>query len=458
MTSSSAKLPAAPPGSKRLWLAIALLAYNLALLLLSPALVVWLLWRAAVPRKGPGNLLHRFGFVPRPPAEAAPRVWLHAVSAGEMAALKPVSDALRESLPSAYLAVSTVTSTGMSVGRRGGQSADALFYLPFDLLPTTLLALWRVRPNLLVVAEKELWPNLLGLARLLGAEVLVVNGRVSDRMMRRARLGAPVVRWLYSLPRHFCVQSPEDAGRLAQLGVPDSRVSVPGNTKVDAMVEPDREAEARLRQDLGVAEGDVWLVAGSTHAGEEELVLEAFAVILDAMPEARLLLAPRHVERVPAVLEMMARRSLECTRRSQCSAAESAGRGLCAPPSQQVVVLDTMGELRAAYGFGTAGFVGGTLVPVGGHNLLEPVASGRAVLFGPHTENCADVADLVLSAGIGVRVEGGRALAVEFLRIAKDPARQRDLARRGQALMEQQRGAARRCAHVAMALLQEKSA
>ena len=430
-------------------LALALAAYNLLLVVLSPALVVWLVWRTVVQRKGSGNLLHRLGFVPRPPRQARPRVWLHAVSAGEMAAMKPVSDALRQRLPDAYLAISTITATGMSVGEKSCRSATALFYLPFDLLPTALLARWRLRPDLVVVAEKELWPNLLGLARLMGAVVVVVNGRVSDRMMRRARLSPRIVRWLHSLPHHYCVQCEQDAARLVEFGVPPACITVAGNTKVDTMAARDGEAEERLRRLLGVSEHDVWLVAGSTHPGEEEAVVEAFALIRKAIPAARLLLAPRHLERAGAVSEMLAQRGLDHVLRGACS-------GAAARPA--VVVLDTMGELRAAYGLATVGFVGGTLVPVGGHNLLEPVAAGRAVLFGPHTHNCADVADLVLSAGVGFPVASAGELAERFLRIAKDPDLQQEVARRGQVLIEQQRGAAGRCVEVAMRLLKERTA
>jgi len=448
--SSPPQPPATSSARSRPWrLALALAAYNLLLVILSPALVGWLLWRTVVQRKGSGNLLHRLGYVPRPPRQARPRVWLHAVSAGEMAAMKPVSDSLRQRLPGAYLAISTLTATGMSVGEKSCRSADALFYLPFDLAPTALLALWRLRPALVVVAEKELWPNLLGLARLMGAVVVVVNGRVSDRMMRRAGLAPHLVRWLYSLPHHYCVQSEQDAARLVELGVPPACVTVAGNTKVDTMAARDREAEERLRRNLGVSEHDVWLVAGSTHPGEEEAVAEAFAVIRKAIPGARLLLAPRHLERAGAVSEMLAQRGHDHVLRSACS---SAGFRPAA------VLLDTMGELRAAYGLATLGFVGGTLVSVGGHNLLEPVAAGRAVLFGPHTHNCADVADLVLSAGVGFRVASAGELAERFLRIAKDPDLQQEVARRGQALIECQRGAAGRCVEVATRLLKERTA
>jgi len=426
-------------------LTLALFGYNLLLMAAMPVVVVWLGWRLLVKGKQIGDWGHRFGLVPRLGSERRPRIWVHAVSAGEMAAARPVVAALREALPGAAIGVSTHTDTGMAVARRGCPGADALFYLPFDSPDCMGLALWRLRPDLVVVVEKELWPNLLGLARMSGARVLVVNGRVSDRMVGRARYGWGLVRWLYELPDLLCVQSEEDAARLRRLEVSGRRIVTAGNTKVDTLANRDEEAEARLAEELGVGGEEVWLVAGSTHPREEEEVVEAFRRIRQELPSARLLLAPRHLERAGAVWEMVRGRGLEVARRSEGGAARS----------EAVVLLDTMGELRAAYGFATAGFVGGTLVPVGGHNLLEPVASERAVLFGPHTANCADVADLVVEEGVGFRIGDAAELAERFLRIARDGELRGRVACRARALIEAQRGASTRCAAAARALLAE---
>lgn len=438
----SAPGPSPSPAMHPRWrLAVELAAYNLLLAALLPAMAGWLLWRFLARRRGLGRWDHRLGFVPRLPA-GGPRVWVHAVSAGEVAAARPVLRALQAALPGARLALSTITAAGMAVARQSCPEAEARFFLPFDLPLCTLRALGRVRPRLVVLAEKELWPNFLGLARLCGARVLVVNGRVSERMMRRARWGEPLVHWLYRLPDHFCVQSPEDARRLRRLGVSAARVTVAGNTKVDALAHRDRPAEERLARELGGGEGEVWLVGGSTHAGEEDALLEAFAALRERLPAARLLLAPRHQERTAAVCARVVERGFPVSRRSEGP-----------PAGRPVVVLDTMGELRAAYGLPGVAFVGGTLAPVGGHNLLEPVAAGRAVLFGPHTENCPDVADLVVEAGVGFRVEAGRDIAERFLWLAADPERSAEIGRRGAALIARQRGAAARCAEVALRLL-----
>ncbi len=424
-------------------LAVELAAYNLVALVFLPVLGVWLGWRLLMRRKPVGSWRERFGMVGRLPAKARPHIWVHAVSAGEMAAATPVVSALREVFPEAAIAVSTQTPAGMAVARRSCRETDCLFYLPFDAPDCMGLALWRLRPELLVVTEKELWPNLLGLARLMGARVMVVNGRVSDRMMGRAGWLPGFVKWLYRLPDLMCVQSEEDGRRLRLLGVPAGRILVAGNTKVDCLSRRDEGAEAELAGDLGVRPDEVWLVAGSTHPGEEETVVEAFRAVCDEIPSARLLVAPRHLERVAEVSVMIAQRGMNVVRRSGDRVGDEQG----------VVVLDTMGELRAAYGLATAGFVGGTLAPVGGHNLLEPVAAGRPVLFGPHTENCEDAADLVLNAGVGFRTCGADELATQFLRIARDAHLREKVAARAARLMGEQQGASARCAAAGRGLL-----
>jgi 3-deoxy-D-manno-octulosonic-acid transferase len=356
-------------------------------------------------------------------------------------------EVLRASLPHAQIGMSTITPAGMTVAMRSCQAADAFFYLPFDGLCCMLPAFLRIRPQLVMLTEKELWPNFLGLARLSGAKVLVVNGRVSDRALRRAKWVPMFVRWLYRLPDLICVQSAQDQRRLLRLGVPPHRILIGGNTKVDGMVDRDRGAESELAADLGVAEGEPWLVAGSTHPGEEEIVIQAFGLIRAQLPQARLLLAPRHLERGPAVSAMIAEQGFSVARRTE---------GLSSPDA--VVILDTMGELRAAYALATVGFVGGSLVPVGGHNLLEPTAAGRVVLFGPHTQNCADVADLVLESQVGFHVTDAQGLAEQFLRIARDANLQAEIARAAASLIASQRGAAARCAAAACNLLPSSDA
>jgi len=446
----------------RQWgLVLRLLAFNLLLLAALPAIVGWMAWRSLVRRKPMGSWRHRLGLVPRMRAGSGPRIWLHAVSAGEVAAARPVLDALRTAFPDARIALSTVTTAGMTIAKRSCRDVDVFCYLPFDAPFCMAQALLRLRPDLVVVAEKELWPNFLGLARLFGARVLVVNGRVSDRTIGRAKWLPGFVAWLYQLPDLLCVQSSQDSKRLLDLGVATSRVLVAGNTKVDSLSERDARLEAELAADLGVLADDVWLVAGSTHPGEDEAVVDAFGAIRERIPRARLLLAPRHLERVPAVSAMVAQRGFRVLRRSElcrrdvAGSTRQAGNGSVGsePPSEAVVVLDTIGELRSAYALAAAGFVGGTLVPIGGHNLLEPPAVGRPVIFGPYTANCSDVAEMVTSEQVGFCVDTAQDLAERFIGIAGDAAARSRIGLAAERLMRRQRGAAERCAGAAGVLL-----
>lgn len=425
-------------------LILELLAYNLMLLVLLPLMAVWLGWRLVVRRKPLGVWRHRFGLVPLLPKTSHPRIWIHAVSAGEMAAAKPVVAELRRVFPKAGIALSTHTDTGMEVARKICQEADVIFYLPFDWLSTMGLALHRLRPELIMVLEKELWPNFLGLSRLMQAKVLAVNGRVSDRMIKRARWAPGFIKWLYRLVNCLCVQSERDAARLRALELAEpARIMVAGNTKADTLAQRDAELENRLVTELGIRDSELWLVAGSTHPGEEEQVIEAFKEIKKELPTARLLLAPRHLERVAEVSALMAQKGIEVVRRSE-------GRH---DRPEAAVILDTMGELRAAYSFATVGFVGGTLAPIGGHNVLEPAAVGRPVLFGPHTENCVDLVELLLEAEIGFQINNAQELAQEFVKIAQDKTRGKLIAERSLDLIERQRGAAARCVRMAVKLL-----
>ena len=429
-------------------LALELLAYNLLLLPLLPIIAVWIGWRIIVLHKPIGRWRDRFGLVPPLPRTGGPRILVHAVSAGEMTAAAPVVAELRRRFPESAIAVSTHTDTGMEMARKSCSSADAFLYLPFDCLAAMGLALLRLRPDLVVIVEKELWPNFLAAARLQGAAVIAVNGRVSDRMVRRARVLPSFVRRLYQLVDVICVQSEDDARRLRGIGLSGRfpLILLAGNTKADTVADRDAAAEARLADTLAVSSDELWLVAGSTHPGEEEQVADAYLAIREREPSARLLLAPRHLERLPEVFAMLAEKGLHVVARSE---GRPAG-------SEAAVVLDTMGELRAAYALGVAGFVGGTLVPVGGHNLLEPPAVGVPVLFGPHTENCADTADLLLNAGVGIRIADGAALANELLRLASDAHLRAYLGQQAEQLVREQRGASARCVAAATDLLAAK--
>jgi 3-deoxy-D-manno-octulosonic-acid transferase len=423
---------------------LSLVGYNLLLLPALPWLLLWGIWRLVVGRKARAGWAQRLGFSPRPRPGKGYRIWVHAVSAGEMTAAAPVVTALVRQAPGAQLLVSTTTPAGRQMGRRLCPEAEAVFYFPLDLWPCVRLSLGRLRPELVILTEKELWPNFLALASLRRIPVLLVNGRLSQRTLARARRFPVLWRWAFGHLTWACLQSETDRRRLLAIGADPARLEVAGNTKFDYLLSRARSGEGELSLLLARPEAR-WIVAGSTHPGEEEALLEAFVRIrprLSESPALRLLIAPRHVERAEEVVRLAEGRGLRAARRSRGPLEEA-----------EVVVLDTMGELGAAYGLGAVAFVGGSLAPVGGHNVIEPLARGCPVLFGPHVESCQDLAELALSAGAAFQVRTARELAEGLLRMLEDEAVRRQAAARGRALVEANAGAAGRCAVRAVRLL-----
>jgi 3-deoxy-D-manno-octulosonic-acid transferase len=380
--------------------------YNGLLLLASPAIFAILL---AKPRCRRG-LPQRFGF--RRPflhPDRRPLIWMHAVSLGEVVAIAPLVRELHRRHPDYRFAVSTVTETGRdAVEQRLSGIAEHL-YAPLDFPWVVARTVHRLQPVLYVFIETELWPNLLGHLARRGIPTIMVNGRLSTASYARQR--RPPVLWLYQAMlrsvRLCLMQSDRDVERIISLGADARSVYRTGNIKFD---QPLPASDRQLtRADLGLAPEAPLLVAGSTHPIEEEILLQAFETVLVRHPSSQLLLAPRHIERAEAVEAMVRGRGLTVRRRSTVPR-----------PGQSrphVVILDSRGELAAFYGQATVAFVGGTLVPIGGHNLLEPAFWAKPVLFGPYTDHCAEIADLLALAGGGRRVTTAGELASEVTRL-----------------------------------------
>ena len=401
--------PAGVERSSRGALPMLNVVYNGLLLLLSPLILVLL---AVKPRCRRG-LAERLGMSgPRIRPDQRPLIWMHAVSFGEVVAIAPLVRELHRRHPDHRFAVSTATETGRdAVEQRLAGIAEHL-YAPLDFPWAVARTIDRLRPVLYVFIETELWPNLLGQLARRGVPAVMINGRLSTRSYARQRR-APV-RWLYgrilrSL-RLCLMQSDRDAERIISLGADPNAVYRTGNIKFDQPL-PLSDRMVR-RTELGLAEGAPLLVAGSTHAVEEEIVVDAYRLALTRHPTAQLLLAPRHIERADAVEAMVRERGLTVRRRSQRGEGEQ-----LAAPRTQVVVLDSRGELAGIYREATVAFVGGTLVPIGGHNLLEPAFWAKPVLFGPYTDHCVEIANLFEQAGGGRRVNTAEELNAEVIRL-----------------------------------------
>jgi 3-deoxy-D-manno-octulosonic-acid transferase len=371
-------------------------------------------------------------------------VWVHAVSVGEVLAARPLVAALKDRLPGWRVFVSTTTITGNAVASTSA-AADGLFYAPFDWPRPVRAALGALDPTLLVLMEREIWPSLIHEAHRRGTRVAAANGRLSERSFSRYRLVGAFLRRVLGEVDLFLMQAPAHGVRLIDLGAPASRVQVTGNLKFDAAEAP-KPSEA-LESRLGPsARGQRPLfVAGSTTEGEEELVLTAFRIVLGRVPAAALVLVPRHPERFDRVPPLAASSGLRCVRRS---ALEPGGWR-----DEEVVLLDSLGELASLYALADVVFVGGSLVPSGGHNILEPAAAGRPVIVGPHMDNFQEIADQFLAAGALVQVANARELGDEVSAMLLDPSRRRELGERGRRLVEDNRGAVRRTVDALMALV-----
>lgn len=385
----------------------------------------------------PRDLTDRLDALPRRP------VWIQAVSVGEVGLARALIRALARETTLQERPLPLVLSTTTPAGR---DTAAAIrepglvgsFYFPIDWKPFVRRTLRGVKPSALVCVETELWPGTLTQCRQRGVPVVLINGRISETSGRRyLRLGG-MLRGPLEAVRLACMQSEDDARRLRAIGVPADRVVVTGNMKFDAAPLMPEGLEAGRRA-YGIPDSvSRVLVAGSTSAGEEEMLLDAVA--LAGLQQTLVILAPRHRERFDEVAALLRRRGLSFARRSELP--EVAHR--------QVLLLDTIGELARAYALASVAgvaFVGGSLVPRGGQNLIEPAACGVPVLFGPHTASFAAVADSLIQAGAGFRVDGVEGLAAELRRLFQDGASRRAAGRAGRNLIEAHRGATDRTVH-----------
>lgn len=379
------------------------------------------------------GLRERLGAVPR---LAPGAVWVHGASVGEILAATRLVDRLRESGRPVF--ASTTTTSGREVVRASRPDVPSAL-APLDHPWCAAAALARVRPRALLLVETELWPSWIAAADRADVPVLVVSGRLSDRSFPRYRRLRHLLRGTLRRLSAVGARSAEDAERFVALGVPPERVRVTGDLKL----EPPATAP-RAAADLDAALGDAPLVvAGSTHPGEEAAALGALEAAEAAGLRAALLLAPRRIERAPEVAELAAGRGRTVRRRTALAGARLA--------PGEVLLLDTLGELAAVYARASVAFVGGTLAPVGGHNLLEPAQAGRPVLFGPHCENARAAAELLRASGAGQCVADPAALARAVVAALRDPDAGRARGARARARLEEHRGSAER----AVALLDE---
>lgn len=399
------------------------------------------------------GLAERLGRVPArlgisaAPSSPPPVIWVHAVSVGEVLAVRGLIEEVRMRFPRHRVVVTTTTDTGQALARkRFGQ--ENVFYFPMDFAFAVRPYLQALRPQLVVIAETEFWPNFLRLARHSGAAIAVVNARISDRSRPNYLRFRWAIRRALANVDLFLAQTQEDADRLASIGAEPGRVKVTGNLKFDIRPPEPPPLVERLRRSLaGTGAGPV-LVCGSTVEGEEPLLLKALENVRVAHPQAAMILAPRHPERFDSVAMLLGQMGIPSWRRSRWNGEPLMGA---------VLLVDTIGELSALYSLADVAFVGGSLVPRGGHNIIEPAQYGVAIVVGNHTENFRDIVGL-FQARDAVRIVGPADLPLVFMELLANTAERLALGQRAAETMKSQTGATLRTVEALAALIAEKSA
>jgi len=427
------------------------LLYTAVSLVLFVVLLPRFVYQALRYRKYVTNLRQRLGYLPVSfNVDGEESIWIHAVSVGEALAARTLAAELKKRYPSLRLFVSTTTVTGQQVAAHEIGEADGVFYFPLDFPFIVKRTLRLVNPRLFLMVETEIWPNLLRACRRAGVKTAVVNGRISTRSYPRYRLVRPLFRRVLADVDRFCMQSSESAERLIDLGADPARVSVTGNLKFDSIraagAAPGSDrAKPRVLRFFDVPADRPVVMAGSTMRGEELVVLKAFERMRADAPRAVLVIAPRHPERFSEVEQLARDEGFRTARRTQLTIDED--------PAADVVILDTIGELAQLYRVATVVFVGGSLVPTGGHNILEPAAFGRAILFGPHMQNFKEIAATFLERRAAIEVRDEWELEAAFRELLSDATRRGTLGRAAQAIVDGNHGARARTLDAIAALL-----
>jgi 3-deoxy-D-manno-octulosonic-acid transferase len=380
-----------------------------AMLLATP----WWLLQMARYAKYRAGLSQRLGIVPGHIKNVRERVlWIHAVSVGEVLAISTLVTKLRERDPTHRVVVSTTTATGNQLAReRFG--AKNVFYFPLDFGFAIQPYLRALKPDMVILAETEFWPNFLRLVAKSGAKIAVVNARISDRSFPRYRRWHNIFRRVLQPVGIFLAQSEEDARRLVTIGAAADRVSVGGNLKFEVGGGVNAEIVHQVREAFAEGDAQPLIIAGSTVEGEEPLVLSACAEVMKHFPKMALILAPRHRERFAPVAKLVTDSEFRLVRRSEWKQDPL--------PPRTVFLLDSIGELASLYALATVAFVGGSLVPRGGHNILEPAQHGVPIVIGPHYENFRDIIAIFQRAN-AVRIVEAERLGAEFIHLLGDHA------------------------------------
>ncbi|MBU0478352.1 3-deoxy-D-manno-octulosonic acid transferase [bacterium] len=386
------------------------------------------------------NLSQRFGKLPQSlinVAQSGKSVWIHAVSVGEVAAAMPFIDEFRKTFPDYRIFLSTVTATGNQFAKKI-KDIDGLFFFPFDYSFAVKKAITHISPNMFITFETEIWPNFLKSAQDMKIPCILVNGRISPDSFKRYKKAKFLFKHILKNFSAFCMQTEQDRTRIMELGAEKRKVRVTGNTKFDALVSKEENADVKNKftKLFGIRENDKVIIAGSTHKGEEEKVLDAFQYICQKVTNVLLILAPRHPERFREITKLLEDRNIDYILRSTLDKIKR--------DKQQVIILDTIGELSKLYTIADVVFIGGSLVPTGGHNVIEPASLGKPVVFGPYMYNFTESAKLLLECKGAIQISDEAELAACLLKLILNPEYAEQIGKIAKEAVQKNKGASKR--------------
>ena len=380
-------------------------------------------------------LRHHFGFVPTIKKGESKILWLHALSLGEVKAAAPVLKNLHNKSPYLKIVVSVTTDSGYEGAVEHLKIAEKIFFHPLDCLPFTYLALSRIKPDLYIVTDTGFWPGLTDQLHKQNTPQILFNGRISHRSAKGYLKAGSLFKTMFQQFNRLCMQNKNSEQAAAALGVDPDKVEVIGDPKFDSLQPLTVEDRNRLRKTFLLKEDTPVWVAGSTHTGEEEIILNAHQQLREKHPDLILILAPRRIERINEVVALLQKKNLSFARRSSLEI------------SEPVILLDTMGELAKVYSLGQMAFIGKSLIePGGGHSLIEPLSHGLAVLHGPHIENIGHVADEAHTNGLAFTVHNAEEIVKTVHSLLRHKERRMELAEKAKKLIEDQQGASEKMA------------
>jgi len=412
--------------------------YNILLTFLLILSSPYFLLRTLIQKRFRKALSQRMGFFQSPSFKRP--IWVHAASVGEVFCSIPLLKKIKREFPHLKIVLTTMTSTGNETAKTYLPETDQVLFVPIDHPLIIRRTIEKIQPSLLLIAETELWPNLLRFCGKKGIPIVLFNGRISKKSFRRYLFFKFFFKECLKVISLFLMQTDEDRTRIIEMGGEVQKTRVSGNLKFDQTFPSfTQEAMTEMAKALGLRGKEKILIAGSTHPGEEEILITLYKELKKIDSHLVLILAPRHLERLEEVERVLKKEFLSWRRKTSLS---SGGRSGQEPP--EVVLLDTMGELVSIYSLGTLVFVGGSLVPVGGHNPLEPLFFRKCVLFGPYMFNFLEISSRLIEAGGAIQVSGKEELFSQLKRLLFDEGAGKEVGERGYQFLQKHQGATER--------------